>query len=294
MFKVYKEMFKNMREMQDQLWKESAERFPDFALPRDLNTWQLQTLEDMSDWAEKAVSQSLELQQEWLEQWSGRADSKKLKPKFFADLNAEARDSMQRWLENQNQLWEQWVKLVRSGAGPDALPGFDELDKTIQESVQGQMDLLRDWSELADFEKLSTKESGKLADQIAKSMQKSITTQQRLWSHWFKDLGGPATTAKTTEPAPSKKTATEHRQKASTPTKTKKQRSDAQDDLKQISGIGPGLEKKLNAEGILTLDQIAKFSDQDIAHLEERIIRFPGRIKREKWVEQAQALSSNK
>ncbi|MEN8132294.1 MAG: hypothetical protein ABFS45_19370 [Pseudomonadota bacterium] len=294
MFKIYKEMFKNLRDMQDQLWKESTESFPDLAFPHHLNPWQLQTLEGMSKWAEKAVSQSLELQQEWLEQWSGRADSKKLKPKFFADLNAEAHDSMQRWLDNQNQLWDQWVQIVRSSAGPDSLPNFDEWGKAIQGPVQGQMELLRNWSELADFEKMSTKELGKLIDQITKSMQKSIATQQRLWSHWFKDLGSPATTAKTTERAPSGKTATKHRQTASTAKKTKTQLPEAKDDLKQISGIGPGLEKKLNREGILNLDQIAKLSDEDIAHLEERIIRFPGRIKREKWVEQAKKLSSNK
>ena len=32
----------------------------------------------------------------------------------------------------------------------------------------------------------------------------------------------------------------------------------------------------------------------DIESLEQKIIRFPGRIKREKWVEQAQALASGK
>ena len=85
-----------------------------------------------------------------------------------------------------------------------------------------------------------------------------------------------------------------HRQTASTAKKTETQLPEAKDDLKQISGIGPGLEKKLNREGILTLDQLAKLSDEDIAHLEESIIRFPGRIKREKWVEQAKKLSSNK
>lgn len=292
MFKIYKEMFKNLRDMQDQLWKASSESFPEFAFPRDLNAWQLQTLEDMSAWAEKAVSQSLELQQEWLEQWTGRAESKKLKPKFFAELNEEARDSMQRWLDNQNQLWDQWVQIVRSGAGADAVPDFEAWDKAIKESVQGQMDLIRNWSELTDFKKLSTKESGKLTDQIAKSMQKSIATQQRLWSHWFKDLGSP----ETADRAAGNKTQTERQEKpsAAAETKTQRPKAKAKDDLKQISGIGPGLEKKLNSEGILTIDQIAKLNDEDIAHLEERIIRFPGRIKREKWVEQARELRPNK
>ena len=294
MFKIYKEMFKDLRDMQDKLWKGSPENVPDFAFPRQLSAWQLQTLKDMSTWAEKAVSHSLELQQEWLEQWSGRADSKKLKPKVFADLNAEARDSMQRWLENQNHLWDQWVQVVRRSTGSDALPDFDEWNKAVQESVQDQMNLLRSWSEITDFEKLSPKESGKLTEQISKSIQKSIATQQRLWSHWFKDLGRPATGEDAVDTAPSEKTATKPRKEASAAPKTKVQLPEAKDDLKQISGIGAGLEKKLNSEGILTFEQVAKLSEDDIARLEERVIRFPGRIKREQWVEQAKKLAADK
>jgi predicted flap endonuclease-1-like 5' DNA nuclease len=66
----------------------------------------------------------------------------------------------------------------------------------------------------------------------------------------------------------------------------------AEEDLKQISGIGPGLEKKLKDGGISTLRQLAELSDQDIAHLEENIIRFSGRVKRDGWVEQARKLIS--
>lgn len=293
MFKTYKDMLKNLRDMQDQMWVASTKSFPDVDFPRDLNTWQLQTLGNMSTWAEKAVNQSLELQQEWLGQWSERADTKKLKPKFFAELNAEARDSMQRWLDNQYQLWDQWLQIMRSSAGLDALPDLDEWDNAIRDSVQAQMELLREWSELADFQKLSPKELSKLSDQIAKSMEKSIDTQQRLWSHWFKDLSNPPATDKAPEGATSKQPRTKQRKAAESPTKAKMQQRDSKDDLKRISGIGPGLEKKLNSEGISTLEQLAKLTDAQIAHLEESIIRFPGRIKREKWVAQAKELSSN-
>ena len=64
------------------------------------------------------------------------------------------------------------------------------------------------------------------------------------------------------------------------------------DDLKKISGIGPGLEKKLKDHGISTLKQIAGLSDKEVEKLESDIIRFSGRIKREKWVEQARQLTS--
>jgi hypothetical protein len=152
MFKIYKEMFKNLRDMQDRLWAESTGNFPEFGFPRQLSSLQLETLESMSVWAEKAVGHSLELQREWLEQWSGRVSSQKLKPKLFNDLNAEARESMQRWINTQNQLWDQWLQVVKSSMGADTLPHLDQWDDAIQESIQGQMALLRDWAGLASFD----------------------------------------------------------------------------------------------------------------------------------------------
>ena len=62
------------------------------------------------------------------------------------------------------------------------------------------------------------------------------------------------------------------------------------DDLKKITGIGPVLEKKLNALGITRLDQIANFSDEDIAKVDDAL-NFKGRISRDDWVGQAKALT---
>lgn len=63
------------------------------------------------------------------------------------------------------------------------------------------------------------------------------------------------------------------------------------DDLTAIAGIGPVLQQKLNEQGIYNLAQIAALSDADIERLEENLVRFAGRIKREDWVGQAQRLS---
>ena len=62
------------------------------------------------------------------------------------------------------------------------------------------------------------------------------------------------------------------------------------DDLKKISGVGPVLEKKLNALGITTYAQIAGFSADDIAKVDEAL-SFKGRIERDNWLEQAAALA---
>ena len=63
------------------------------------------------------------------------------------------------------------------------------------------------------------------------------------------------------------------------------------DDLKKISGVGPVLEKKLNALGITTYAQIAAFSADDIAQIDD-VLSFHGRIDRDDWVGQAKALAA--
>ena len=63
-----------------------------------------------------------------------------------------------------------------------------------------------------------------------------------------------------------------------------------QDDLKMISGVGPGLERKLLDFGITSYAQIAALTDDDIAELEAHVVKFAGRIKRDDWIGQAQQL----
>jgi large subunit ribosomal protein L21 len=63
------------------------------------------------------------------------------------------------------------------------------------------------------------------------------------------------------------------------------------DDLKQLSGVGPALEKKLHAAGITTFAQIAAWGPEEIAEFDEKL-SFKGRIEREGWVEQAKTLAA--
>lgn len=60
------------------------------------------------------------------------------------------------------------------------------------------------------------------------------------------------------------------------------------DDLKALSGVGPALEKKLHEAGVTSFAQIAGWTADDIAAMDEKL-SFKGRIEREGWVEQAQA-----
>ncbi|SNY90691.1 LSU ribosomal protein L21P [Cohaesibacter sp. ES.047] len=65
------------------------------------------------------------------------------------------------------------------------------------------------------------------------------------------------------------------------------------DDLKKISGVGPVLEGKLNALGITSFAQIAAFSEEDIAKIDDAL-NFKGRIDRDNWLEQASAFAAEK
>jgi large subunit ribosomal protein L21 len=58
------------------------------------------------------------------------------------------------------------------------------------------------------------------------------------------------------------------------------------DDLKELSGVGPALEKKLQEAGVTSFAQIAAWTEEDIAAMDEKL-SFKGRIQREGWVEQA-------
>jgi len=69
---------------------------------------------------------------------------------------------------------------------------------------------------------------------------------------------------------------------------------DASDDLKQIKGVGPAIEKTLNDLGIYRFNQIAEMSEYDIDRVAQQMKGFRSRIYREDWVGQARSLQYQK
>ena len=61
------------------------------------------------------------------------------------------------------------------------------------------------------------------------------------------------------------------------------------DDLTRIKGLNAELAGQLNGIGVIRFDQIANFSDDDIANVDETL-SLGGRIEKEDWVRQAQDL----
>lgn len=65
----------------------------------------------------------------------------------------------------------------------------------------------------------------------------------------------------------------------------------APDDLKKIGGVGPKLEKTLNDNGVFHFWQIAEWSAEDVAQMDE-LLSFKGRIDRDDWIAQAKQFAA--
>lgn len=64
------------------------------------------------------------------------------------------------------------------------------------------------------------------------------------------------------------------------------------DDLKLIWGVGDKLERVLNDAGIYHFDQIASWSDKDLAWFDRKFGEAGAKAKSDKWIEQCRKLAS--
>lgn len=88
-----------------------------------------------------------------------------------------------------------------------------------------------------------------------------------------------------TKAAPKPKAA-----KPAGPERLKAPRKGKADDLKEIEGIGPAMEKLVNSLGFYHFEQIASWSDADVDLVDAEMKTFKGRITRDKWVAQAKII----
>jgi predicted flap endonuclease-1-like 5' DNA nuclease len=72
--------------------------------------------------------------------------------------------------------------------------------------------------------------------------------------------------------------------------KVEKVRRERRDDLKEIVGVGPVLERLLHRHGVHTFRQVALWTRQDIRRVDASLNEFHGRIRRDHWVRQARTL----
>ncbi|MBO6896268.1 MAG: NADH-quinone oxidoreductase subunit E [Shimia sp.] len=157
--------------------------------------------------------------------------------------------------------------------------------------------------------------SAQLATDIGDSIKRIDGTEVPILTPWIgKDgvVAGRAAEGQPPKPAPTPKPAVkqaEEAKKAEKPKAKKAEKAEAEkpkakkpaakkasaaggaDDLKQLKGVGPALEKKLHDNGVTTFAQIAAWNAEDIADMDDKL-SFKGRIERDGWVEQAKLLAA--
>lgn len=159
--------------------------------------------------------------------------------------------------------------------------------------------------------------SAQLATDIGDSIKRIDGTEVPILAPWVgKDgvVAGRAAEGQPPKPAPTPKPAVkqaEEAKKAEKPKADKVEKPKAKaekpkakkpaaknaaasagaDDLKQLKGVGPALEKKLHANGVTTFAQIAAWGAEDIADMDDKL-SFKGRIERDGWVDQAKLLAA--
>ncbi|MBZ0216496.1 MAG: 50S ribosomal protein L21 [Fimbriimonadaceae bacterium] len=74
---------------------------------------------------------------------------------------------------------------------------------------------------------------------------------------------------------------------------TKAASTDIKDDIALIGGVGPALKKKLADAKVNSLKDIAAWSKDDVARIDDEL-KLGGRIERDEWVEQAKELLAGK
>lgn len=100
------------------------------------------------------------------------------------------------------------------------------------------------------------------------------------------------TPEKKADTAPAETASTETAPEGTKPATLDKPREGGADNLKEIKGIGPKLEELCNSMGFYHFDQIANWSDEEVAWVDENLQGFKGRVSRDNWVEQAKVLAS--
>jgi predicted flap endonuclease-1-like 5' DNA nuclease len=71
-------------------------------------------------------------------------------------------------------------------------------------------------------------------------------------------------------------------------------RARRRDDLKQIHGIGPVIERILYRQGVFLYRQIAGWKNEDIERISQKLGTFQDRIRRDKWIASAKQLQLSK
>ncbi len=243
---IHEDILKTWTDAQKRLWESLCSAVP-LQPPTGVEAWRETYLKNLASW-EAAVQRSLEQEAAWVEEWVRRVAREKGAPEMMASWVRQMEEVLQRWIQTQNQWWNDYFAVLRRGgfAPPTPIEPLAAADTT--ETVAPEPPVV--------VESPVTVEPPPIASAPPSAPEPTPVVE------------APVVEGPVAQPA------------AVVP--------ESPDDLKLINGIGPALEKKLNACGVASFRELATLSDADIQRI-ETVIKFVGRIRREDWIGQAKA-----
>ncbi len=215
--------------------------------------------------------------------------------------------------------WEEVECLGACANAPMAQIGKDYYEDLTAESFSGLLDALArgevpvpgpqnvrySCEPISGLTSLETYDSGhtkynasvQRAVDLGDTVKRIDGTEVPLLTPWLGKSDGAPAKAAPAEAAPAAAAAREAPEAPAEVAQTRPASLDAPrdtgaDDLKMIKGVGPKLEALLHDLGFYHFDQIAAWTSQEVAWVDENLEGFKGRVSRDDWVAQAKLLAS--
>ncbi len=284
------DIFKTWTDAQKRLWESLCAAVP-FQPPPGVETWRETYLKNLSAW-EMAVKKTLSQEADWVKQWVHQIAQEKGTPEMMGAWVRQMEDVLQRWIQTQNQWWDEYFTVLRRGGWTSAevanakppvvaTPAVTEpVAKPEPEAVvvaepEPEVVVVAE----PEPEVVVVAEPEPEVVVVAESEPEVVVVAEPEPEVVVVAESEPEVVGESTVQAETPPVA------APSPTQP--------DDLKLISGIGLALEKKLRKQGLSSYRQLAALGDQDITRI-EAAIKATGRIRREDWIGQAKTLHFQK
>ena len=308
---INEDIFKTWTDAQKRLWESLCAAVP-FQPPVGVETWRETYLKNLAAW-ETAVKKTLTQEAAWVDQWVHQIAQEKGTPEMMGAWVRQMEDVLQRWIQTQNQWWDEYFTVLRRGGFTAHEPaGMKPPAIIAKPAVMAKPVTVTAPEPVAVAEPAPVVVAEPAPVAAAEPAPVVVAEPEPVAAAEPAPVvvaepepvaaAEPAPVA-VAEPAPVAEPAIEaeaapepviataesvvEAAPAAAPTPTQP------DDLKLISGIGPALEKKLRKQGISSYRQLAMLSDKEIVHI-EAAIKAAGRVGREDWIGQAKSLHFQK
>ncbi|MCB1768757.1 MAG: hypothetical protein KDJ31_03490, partial [Candidatus Competibacteraceae bacterium] len=141
---INEDIFKSWTDAQKRLWESLCSAVP-FQPPAGVEAWRETYLKNLATW-ESAVKKTLQQEASWVEQWVHKVANEQGTPEVMASWVQQMEDVLQRWIQTQNQWWDEYFAVLRRGgftypdwANPPPSPAGPEVGRRPAKASKSQV-----------------------------------------------------------------------------------------------------------------------------------------------------------